>query len=894
METEEVMKHLNTRLDGLSSFEVLNRQREYGFNELQKTEKLSPLRIFFKQFKDFLIIILLAATGISFLIGEFLDATVILTIVLVCTLLGFIQEYKSGKAIEALKKMAAPTANVMRDGKEIEILAREIVPGDILILRTGDKVAADARIINEMNLETDESVLTGESLPVKKTTDVMQHIGLPIADRKNIVYAGTAVTHGHGKAVVVATGMSTEFGKIASMIQSIDMERTPLETRMERVGKTLGIACLFVCVLATFLGIMRGYDYLDMFIWGVSLAVAAVPEALPAVVTGALSIGMLRMARKNVIVKKLPAVETLGCTSVICSDKTGTLTKNEMTVRKIYVNGKLILVEGVGYEPIGEFLELKKRKRIKPIDDEHLHLLLKICVLCNDASLVNENNTWKIIGDPTEGALVVAAEKAGLKQQEIRNNHPRLGEIPFDMNRKRMSTIHPRSKYKYVVFVKGAPEILLNLCSHVYEHNNIKKLNEKRKKEILRMTEKMASEALRVLGFAYREISRKKLPKKLEDLDPELIENNLIFLGLAGMMDPPRKEVKKAIKLCKQAGIKSIIVTGDHALTALAVAKEVKLVRPHENGILITGSELDELSDKELEKNVEKIKIYARVSPHHKLRIVKALKKKGHIVAMTGDGINDAPALKKADIGIAMGTGTDVTKGTSDMILIDDNFATIVKAVEEGRIIYDNIKKYLFYLIRCNMGEILVLGSSFFIGLPPPLIAIQILWVNLTTDGLPALALGIDPKDPEVMKRKPRDPQETIFSKKIVTFIMILALNMMLVLLPEFYWYWRNEGLLKAQTMMFVTMVLFEMFNAYNSRSDEKSVFKIGMFNNKWLNTAVVSSIVLMLLIIQIPTLNSIFHVTHLNLFDWILSVGISSSALIISEIWKVFSSTSR
>ncbi|RLE45255.1 ATPase, partial [Candidatus Woesearchaeota archaeon] len=690
MNVEEVIKELQTSLDGLTTEQFKYRQGQYGLNKLKEYKKTSPLKIFFKQFTNFLIIILLIATIVSAFIGEFIDAIVILTIILACALLGFFQEYRSEKAVEALKKLSAPKATVIRNSEEQEIPAEELVPGDLIIVRVGDKVPADARLIEEMNLETDEAVLTGESVPVKKEVSPVLEKGIPIADRKCMIYAGTTVTHGHGKAVVTETGMETEFGKIAKMIQSIEIEKTPLEIRLEHIGKWLGFGCLVVCALASVSGILRGYDYLDMFIWGISLAVAAVPEALPAVVTGALSIGVQRMAKNNAIVKRLPAVETLGCTSVICSDKTGTLTKNEMTVKKIYVNRKTISVTGTGYEPKGKFFH--KGKRWDPEKDPHISLLFKIGLLCNDASLRQENGIWKVHGDPTEGALVVVAAKAGFDQESIKEKHPRVGEISFDMIRKRMTTIHPKSEKKQIAYVKGAPELMLNLCTKIYERGRIRKMTPKKKEEILELTKRMASKALRILAFAYREIP----VMDKEEYTPENVENNLIFVGLMGMIDPPRKEAISAIRSCTRAGIRPVIVTGDHAITAFAIAKEIKLIKPGEKmtkDILITGPELDELSDEDLERVVDKIKIYARVNPHHKLRIIEALKKKGVIVAMTGDGINDAPALRKADIGISMGiTGTDVTKEASDMILADDNFVTIVKAVKEGRAIYDNIK----------------------------------------------------------------------------------------------------------------------------------------------------------------------------------------------------------
>jgi len=887
MNAEEVMDVLKTNSNGLTEKEAKERQKKYGKNEIKEKKRKSPIKIFFDQFKDFLIIILIAATIISFAIGEIADGIIILVIVLLCATLSFIQEYKSEKAIEALKRLAAPTAKVIRNGKEIKIPASDLVPGDIIVLETGDKVPADCRIIEEVNLQIDESVLTGESNSIKKITFPLANVGVPIADRKNMAYSGTVVTYGHGKAVVVSIGMETEFGKIAGMIQEIETEKTPLEVKLEYIGRWLGIVCLGVCFLAFLVGIMKGYNYLDMFIWGVSLAVAAVPEALPAVVTGALAIGTEKMARNNAIVKRLPAVETLGCTTVICSDKTGTLTKNEMTVRKIFVNNKTIDVSGEGYKPEGKFFYNKKE--IKEIERE-MELMFKIAVLCNDSILTKENNQWKIIGDPTEAALVVAAKKAEIDYEELRNKNPRIAEIPFDMVRKRMTTIHPNDG-RYIAYVKGAPEIVLDLCSKFLENGKIVKLTDEKKKEILKTVEKMGSHALRVLAFAYRDVKENELTPELEILNQEKIENDLIFVGLMGMIDPPRQEAKSAIEACKSAGIKPIIVTGDHAITTLAIAKEIGLVNKKEtlkSRKLITDEELEKMSDEELEKIVENVSIFARVSPHHKLRIVNVLKNKGHVVAMTGDGINDAPALKSANIGVAMGiSGTDVTKEAADMILMDDNFSTIVKAIEEGRVIYDNIKKYLTYLIRCNIGEILVLTSAFFLGLPVPLIAIQILMINLITDGLPALALGVDPPDPDVMKRKPRKPDENIFSKRMLLLISILVLNMFLVIIPLFNFYLKKSNLVKAQTVVFSTMVMFELFNAYNSRSDAKPLLRMNAFKNKWLNLSVLFSLVVLILIIQVPFLSNLFHTTSLTLQDYTIIFLSASSALFVSETFK-------
>lgn len=896
MEVKEVLSSLGTVLDGLTQQEVKTRLEKFGPNELVEKERISALKIFIDQFKSFLIIILLAATVVSAFIGEWLDAIIIFAIVIACAILGLYQEYKAEKSVEALKKIAAPTARVIRKGEEEEIPARDIVPGDIVVLKTGDKVPADCRLIEEMNLRVDEAPLTGESKPVKKSMPPLEKAEMAVADRKNMVYTATVVTYGHGKAVVTSTGMNTEFGKIATMIQEVEEEETPLKKRLDVVGKWLGIFSLIICGVAGAVGIIQGHGVLDMFIWGVSLAVAAVPEALPAVVTGALSIGVSKMAKKNAIVRKLPAVETLGCTTVICSDKTGTLTKNEMTVRRIFANGKMFEVTGVGFQPEGEYLI--DGNRVNPKEYPPLSLMAKISTLCNDVYLHKTESGWSIIGDPTEGALLVSAIKAGINAEELRKEIPRIGEVPFESERKRMSTIHPVNGGK-VAYVKGAPEIILDLSTHLFKDGKTIPLTAEEKQKILKVNEQMASDALRVLGLAYR-----NLPGDLNEYSLETVEKDLVFVGLQGMIDPPRDEVIEAMKQCKEAGIKTIMITGDHKLTATAVARELGQL-PEEEGSkprVLTGVELDRMSDQQLEDVIEDVVVYARVSPEHKLRIVDAFKKKGEIVAMTGDGINDAPALKRADIGVAMGiTGTDVTKEASSMVLADDNFASIVAAVEEGRAIYDNIKKYLVYLISCNIAEILILGGSFFIGLPLPLVAIQILWVNLTTDGLPALALGVDPSDPDIMRRPPRDPQESVFNRRIMTLMAVMALNITFVIIPIFFWYLKSGGyyapgisaamkeeiLLKGQTIVLAMMIFFELVNAYNNRSDRYSLFKVGFFKNKWLNLSILSSVVLAVIVVQVPALDTAFHTSFLNAKDWTIVTLGALTIIPVVEITK-------
>ena len=910
MEIEEVLQALNTKKTGLSQEEVQNRLQQYGTNELQKEKGTSPIRMFFEQFTDILIIILLIAMFLSIgtaiyqgTVEDIYDAIVIFAIILACAVLGFVEEYRSEKALDALKKMTAPTAMVLRDGKEIKVQTSEIVPGDIILLYTGDKVPADARLIEAFNLKTDEAPLTGESTPVNKDTKALPE-ATPLNERRNIVFTGTIVVYGRGKAVAAATGMNTEFGKIAKMVQITEEEQTPLEKRMASVGKWIGILSISVCLFVALIGIIEGRNILTMIMWGISLAVAAVPEALPAIVTGALAVGMYRMAKVNTIVRRLPAVETLGCTSVICADKTGTMTKGEMTVQRIYINDQTIKISGVGYEPEGDFL--LEDKKIDPKDAD-LQTLLKIATLCNDAKLEKETETerWMIKGDPTEGALIVAAAKAGLWKQELEANAPRIGEIPFSSERKCMTTVHLASGKKKIAFMKGAPEIVLDKCTKIFTDGKVRKITEEDKKELLKVTEAMAGQALRNLGFAFKE-----LPESTTAFD-EKIEKDMIFVGIMGMIDPPREEVKDAIYLCKKAGIKVVMVTGDHKLTAIAVAKELNLLGEEgTEGRVLTGVEMDQINDEKLVEMVENIIIYARVSPEHKMRIVKAWKAKGQVVAMTGDGVNDAPALKLADIGVAMGiTGTEVTKEASDMVLTDDNFASIVKAVKEGREIYGNIKKYLTYLLRCNVMEIIVMFVAM-IGVPwlagtheiepdsvVALTAIQLLWVNLTTDGLPAIALGVDPGDPDLMEKKPRDPNESVWTTDVKLYLTATPILMSVLLLSGYFMYqpWLGEAqLTEARTQLLTAMILMELANAISARSLQYPVFKVGVFKNKFLWYAVLSSFGLQLLILYTPGIQTLFGVTSPEPIDWAFAILFTAITFGSLEIGKYIASKRR
>jgi Ca2+-transporting ATPase len=883
METDQVLKELNTDPhQGLTEEDVKKRIEKYGYNELKKEEGVSPFALFINQFKNILIIILLIATVLSALVGETFDAALILVIVVFCAVLGFIQEYRAERALEALKKMLSPAITVLRGGREEEVPSKDLVPGDILLLEAGDKIPTDARLVENHSLRCDEAPLTGESAPVGKDIKPLPE-NVRVNDKRNMVFTGTTVTYGRGKAVVTSTGMNTELGKIAEEVTAVETEKTPLEKRTDEIGKWLGIISFAICFLVAAVSVVReilGGGRIDlafivtMVMFAVSLAVAAVPEALAAIVTGALAIGMHQMAKRNALVRKMPAVETLGCTTVICSDKTGTLTKGEMTVRKLFAGGKAIEVTGAGYEPKGEF----KGSEIEIKNNGPLQLLLRGGLLCSDAVLEQNEGKWIIKGDPTEGALVVAAVKAGFHETEMRLENPRIEELPFSSERKRMTTIHQMEDGKKTAFMKGAPEVVLDKCSHILSDGEIRELGEKAKREILKANEEMAQAALRVLGFAYRECSD-AIQCTEEDL-----EHHMVFVGLAGMMDPPRGEAIEAISVCKQVGIKPIMITGDHKLTAVAIAKEMGIYKDGDR--VLTGEELESTSEKELEKIVDRITVYARVSPMDKLKIVKAWKERGEVVAMTGDGVNDAPALKHADIGVAMGiTGTEVTKEASDMVLSDDNFATIVKAIERGRWIYDNIKKYLTYLLRCNITEVVVIGGVVLISGPKylPLLAGAILYINLVTDGLPALALGISPPDPDIMERPPRSPKESVFSWDVRAFILLA----LVVEIPFFFFLFYNElyDINHARTETFFLFIIIELIIALNFRSMRYSVFKSPP--HMWLVLSIVSQILLTVVLIQIPSIRDSFGIIKPSTSDIGIILAFGVIVFISMEVVK-------
>ncbi len=874
METKEALDNLQTSEGGLSKKEGELRLEKFGFNELREKKGVSVLQVFLGQFKDIFVIMLLAAILISLIVGEIVDASVILVIVALNAAVGFVQEYRSEKAMEAMKKMVAPKARLLRDDKEVTIPAREVVPGDIVLLEAGDRVPADGRLMEAIDMKTNEAVLTGESTPVEKKTGVLKP-DTRIGDMKNMVFTATHVTYGRGKAAVTTTGMDTEFGKIAEMVQTFKEEEPPLKLKLRRFAKTLGIIIVIACIAIFILEAFREQEYIETFLIAVSLAVSAVPEGLPAIVTVTLALGARELAKRNALIRKLSSAETLGSTTIICSDKTGTLTKGEMTVRKIYSDEKVTEVTGVGYEAEGEFHH--STTSVNPKEDVHLTLLLRIGALCNNASYDGE----KITGDPTEGSLIVAAAKAGMRKDELEEEYPRVDEIPFSSERKRMTTIHRTPEGGKVAYVKGAPETVLDLCSKIYKNGQVKTLDQKEKEEILKINSKLAIEALRLLGMAYRD-----LPGSLDEFSEEEVERNLVFVGLVGMIDPPREEAMEANRLCEQAGIKTVMITGDHKLTAVAVAKEIGMLK---DGLVLTGSELDKRDDKEFEKIVEDVAVYARVYPEQKVRIVEALKKKGHIVAMTGDGVNDAPALKNADIGVAMGiTGTDVSKEASDMVLTDDNFATIVNAVKQGRIIYDNIRKFAFFLIRCNFDELVIIASFALAGLPIPLSAAMILWINLVTDGGPATALSMDVPTEDVMQRPPRDPKEGVLHGRVASILAsLLTQGLGTAFVFLFSYFVLSEGLEKAMTLAFMQAVMQELVLVWNSRSEKHNAFKVGFASNKFLLVAVIASFFLTVSLCYVPIFQVLFGTAPLNLTDWIIvSLVACSGFLILPEIF--------
>jgi P-type Ca2+ transporter type 2C len=880
---------------GLSLREVNRRLGEVGKNILETKKGVHPVFLFLGQFKDFMVLVLLAATIVSALLGEIADAVTIMAILIVNAILGFIQEYRAERSIESLKSLTAPEARVLRDGMESRIPAADLVPGDIVLLDAGDRIPADIRWIKAVNVEVEESALTGESHPVQKRIAPLTDELTPMADRVNMGYMGTVVVNGRGAGVVVATGMDTEMGIIAGMIQSVEEEETPLQKRLAQLGKYLVVISIGVCAVVVLTGIWRGEGFYKMFLAGVSLAVAAIPEGLPAIVTVALAVGVQRMVKRKAIVRKLPAVETLGCATVICSDKTGTLTQNEMTVRQIYTDRRMVSVTGQGYDPKGDFHGGDPMKEKEP-----LNAALKISALCNNSILTrkgvqvaglfrssSKESPWGIEGDPTEGALLVAAAKAGIWRETLERKEERIGEVPFDSDRKRMSVIY-KGKHGAKAYVKGAPDMILRLCKGELTSEGVVELNDIRRRAIMRANDEMARKALRVLALAEK-------PLNDNELRDEKVEENLIFVGLVGMIDPPRASAAKAIQVCRRAGIKPVMITGDHRLTAEAVAHELGILRGNSEGIL-TGAELEQMTDEELAKEVMDISVYARVTPKDKLRIVRALKKNNQVVAMTGDGVNDAPAVKEADIGVSMGkTGTDVTKEASAMVLADDNFATIVAAVEEGRAIYDNIRKFIRYLLSCNIGEVLTMFLAALVGLPLPLLAIQILWVNLVTDGLPAMALGVDGMDKDIMNRPPRTPGESIFARGLARKIAIrgtmIGLGTLIVFIAGLF---LGVNMLGARTMAFTTLVFSQLFHVFDCKSESRGIFEVGIFSNPYLVAAVAISTLMQLSVIYLPPLQVIFKTAPLVGWQWGLILLVAGGPSILIGLYRLARSTWR
>lgn len=882
-ETFEVANVLSTDLKaGLTQAQVKIHREKFGSNQLQEKKGESALVLFLGQFKNFIVWVLIGAALVSGFLREWVDAVAIIAIVILNAVLGFVQEYRAEKSLAALKKLSSPVSKVIRDGNQEVIPSYEIVPGDIIELEAGDHIPADSRLVwLTSNFSVQEASLTGESTPVLKTVSVLEEIDVPLADRANMAYLGTAVSAGKAKGLVVETGMQTELGKIAGMIQDIHNESTPLQKKLEEFGKWIVYVCFVLVGMVFLLEWLRGGKLIEVFLTAVSLAVAAIPEGLPAVVTVALALGVQRMVKRHALIRKLPSVETLGCATVICSDKTGTLTKNEMTVQALYAQGELFDVTGIGYEPRGEFFLNKKTVSVK--DYPALMETLNIGVLCNGATLRQENNSYKILGDPTEGALLTVAAKVGILKSDKEEEFSFIDEFPFDSQRKKMSVVRNHAG-KQIVFVKGAPDVLIKDCVNIFTNRGVNSLTQADIKKIDEINDRLSDAAMRVLAVAYKELDG----GYKKGMSCEVVESKLTFAGLIAMIDPPREEVKLAIKQCKTAGIQTVMITGDHKNTAVAIAKDLGFF--NEDSLALTGEELDKMSDDELLLKISKIPVYARVSPENKLRIVSTWRRRGDIVAMTGDGVNDAPAVKEADVGVAMGiTGTDVTKEVSDMVVTDDNFASIVAAVEEGRGIYDNIKKFIHYLLSCNIGEILVMFVSSLVGLPAPLLPIHILWVNLVTDGLPALALGVDPVDPHIMKYPPRPTAEPVVTKDravlmlmqgaFIAFCSLLAFSLVLFI--------EKEGLNRARTAAFVVLACSQLFHSFNCRSMTDSLFKLGVFTNKNLVFATSISFILQMSVVYVPFLQKVFKTEALSLFDWIMVVGISSFPLWGMEIVK-------
>ncbi|MGZ9587007.1 calcium-translocating P-type ATPase, SERCA-type [Paenibacillus marinisediminis] len=904
----DLLSALEVHIDeGISDEQASKRQERFGANELSEGKQISPLALFLNQFKDFMVLVLAGATLVSGMLGEYLDAVTIIAIIILNGVLGFVQEFRAERSLRALKQLSAPTAKVLRSGQVKHIAAKELVPGDIILMESGDRVPADVRWLDTNSCYVEESALTGESVPVNKHHQTIEREDIPLGDMKNIGFMGTMMSRGTAKGVVIRTGMDTEMGKIAHLIQHTDSMETPLQHRLEQLGKILIIVALVLTVMVVVAGILHGQPALGMFLAGVSLAVAAIPEGLPAIVTIALALGVQRMIKRKAIVRKLPSVETLGCASVICSDKTGTLTQNKMTVTRLWLGGRALEVSGEGYEPTGQVTEGGKPIDLK--NDQAMRRLLQVSALCNNAVLETidaeqlrssrntkaakkkeqapDNSVWDIKGDPTEGALLVMAAKLGATPMSLGATYRREQELPFDSDRKRMSVVVSHQGGRNV-YTKGAFDVLMDRCAYVLWDGKVVPFTATLKQRVQSANEHMAKQALRVLGMAYREL---KANEHADDEDG--MESQLIFVGLAGMIDPPRREVREAIQQCRRAGIKTVMITGDHQLTAEAIANQLGILP--KNGLTVNGTQLAQMDDDALDKVVDNVYVYARVSPEHKLRIVKSLQRKGHVVAMTGDGVNDAPAIKAADIGISMGiNGTDVSKEASSLILSDDNFSTIVSAIEEGRAIYENIRKFIRYLLASNVGEILVMFFAMMAGLPLPLIPIQILWVNLVTDGLPAMALGVDQPEKDLMEHRPRSAKENIFARRLGWKIISRGFLIGLCTLAAF-WITLNaipgdaNSLVHAQSVAFTTLVMAQLIHVFDCRSS-RSIFHRNILQNKYLVLAVLSSLVLLLAVLYVEPLQPIFKTVPLDLRDWCVTLVMAGIPTFLMGIGSVMS----
>jgi len=868
---------------GLTEIEAQSRLKRYGTNELKEEPRKGLIARIIDQFSDILVIILIVAAVISIFLGEQRDAIVIMAIVVINASLGIYQEGQAEKALDALQEMTSPDAKVYRGGAVKIVSTKDLVPGDIVILETGDIIPADLRLIESSNLKVEEAALTGESIAVEKDSDIEYEKDVPIGDRLNMAYMSTMVSYGRGRGIVAATGDDTEIGKISTTIQNIDEELTPLQKSLNELGKYLGIITIAVCIVVFAMGLIQGKDTLEMLMVSISLAVAAIPEGLPAIVTIVLALAMNKMVKQHAIVKKLLAVETLGSTTVICSDKTGTLTQNEMTAVKVFTDNKIIDITGTGYDPSGEFRANDKNIGISEVVD--LETLLSIGVLNNDANLDVEDNNYKMRGDATEGALITLAGKANIDKEDINKKYPRIEEIPFDSKRKMMTTFHKGFLSGEIVsLTKGAPDVILERCESILVEGREIDLDKDTQRKISNVNNYLAKNALRVLALAYKK--QNNLPK---EIDPEKIENQMVFVGLVGMIDPARPETKDSINKCKEAGILPVMITGDYRETAFAIAKELDIASSMDETMI--GEEIDELNEEELKEVVKEKTVYARVSPEHKVKIVSALKDNGEVVAMTGDGVNDAMALKRSDIGIAMGiTGTDVAKNTAEIVLTDDNFSSIVSAVEEGRIIYSNIKKFIFFLLSCNIGEILLVFGSIFMNLPVPLLPIQLLWLNLVTDSFPALALGIEEGDPSIMRDKPREPKESIIDKPMAIAIGIESISIATVSLLSYIWGLNTfpGNLELARTIVFATLITAELVRAYSSRSERYILLEIGIFSNKSMIYATLFSFILLLVVLYIPFMQTAFHTVPLNLTEWGIVFTFALVPLLIGELYKV------